>query len=167
MPVAIFNNTRGDHDARVLADFGEAAWNNPVVRVLDAGRKDLVPKLSDEWTVRALARRMVEALEAAKRPVPPYLRILDEEQGGGVAGRKPPADGAPEAIKNSPLRFVPLTPLQARRLARDRKADVLSPGQKALLAAVEAHPEAPWKSALDADIVAAWRDASKVRAALP
>ncbi len=78
--IAIKNNTEGDADARVRAHFGEKAWNNPVVRFLDASEKALAPTLTDDWTVAALAAGMVTALTAAKRPVPAWLDLLAREE---------------------------------------------------------------------------------------
>lgn len=80
VPIAIKNNTEGDADARVLAHFGEKAWNNPVVRFLDATEKALAPTLTHDWTVAALADGMVTALTAAERPVPTWLNLLALEE---------------------------------------------------------------------------------------
>lgn len=80
VPLAIKNNTKDDADAKVLARFGEKAWNNPVVRFIDAKAKPLAPKLDRDWTVRALANGMVTALTTAKRPVPAWLSLLAREE---------------------------------------------------------------------------------------
>jgi hypothetical protein len=76
-PVFVYNNRPG-RDAEILKRFDEPAWNNPVVRLLDAAGKDLVPRRTGVWTVRAMAERMVRALEAAHREAPGYLRELAE-----------------------------------------------------------------------------------------
>lgn len=52
VPVAVFNNVEGA-DARVLASFGEPAWNNPVVRVIDVDRKPLAPRFDGPYTREA------------------------------------------------------------------------------------------------------------------
>jgi len=78
VPVAIYNNL-GGADGRVLERFGEPAWNNPVVRFLDAGGRDLIARRDGLWFPRAIARRMVAALEKGDRPVPGYLRDLVAE----------------------------------------------------------------------------------------
>lgn len=80
VPIAIKNNTVGDADAKVLAHFGEKAWNNPVVHFLSAREKTLAPKLDDDWTVAALATGMVDALKKSKRPAPEWLQLLTHEQ---------------------------------------------------------------------------------------
>ena len=74
-PVVIHNNKKG-RDAEILERFKEPAWNNPVVRLLDAEGKDLIPRKGGVYTVPAMATRMVSALEAAKRPVPAFLQLL-------------------------------------------------------------------------------------------
>ncbi len=81
-PVCVHNNSKDDADARLLQQFEEPAWNNPVVRILDGARRDLAPRNDKGWTAARLLAQMVTALEAAKRPVPDWLRLLrDEEQG--------------------------------------------------------------------------------------
>ncbi len=77
-PVFVYNNRPG-RDAEILKRFDEPAWNNPVVRLLDAAGKDLIPRRTGVWTVREMAGRMVRALEAARRQAPGYLRELAEE----------------------------------------------------------------------------------------
>lgn len=64
VPVAVLNNVEGV-DAKVLQSFGEPAWNNPVVRIIDADRKPLAPRFDGPYTVAAFQR----VLAAAVRPV--------------------------------------------------------------------------------------------------
>ncbi len=78
VPVAVYNNAPGD-DERTLKSFDEPAWNNPVVRIVDSQRKDIVPRLDGDYTVGGLVRTMVTALEKSDRSVPAYLRLLAEE----------------------------------------------------------------------------------------
>lgn len=79
VPAAVRNNTQGDADAGVRERFGEAAWNNPVVRWLDAGGKDLTRKLDADWSEPAMLGGMVAALRAAKAPVPGWLDTIAKE----------------------------------------------------------------------------------------
>jgi hypothetical protein len=78
VPVCVFNNHGGD-DARALERFGEPAWNNPVVRFVDGGGRDLVPRRDGVWSTGGIAARTVEALEAARHDVPAYLALLAHE----------------------------------------------------------------------------------------
>ena len=78
VPVAVTNNTPGP-DAATLKRFGEPAWNNPVVRFLDAREADVIPRRDGEYTTGFVLKRMAEALAKANRPVPEYLRLAAAE----------------------------------------------------------------------------------------
>lgn len=83
VPVAVFNNTTGD-DAKTLESFGEPAWNNPVIRAVDPStRKDLGPRVSDGYSVVAVASSMAAALKTGGQEVPGYLALLS----AGATGR--------------------------------------------------------------------------------
>lgn len=81
----VHNNAEG-RDAEILAAFDEPSWNNPVVRILDADKKDLVPRLAKDWSRGALLERIVRALETAERPVPIWLRGFAEEEAAHTRG---------------------------------------------------------------------------------
>lgn len=75
-PVAVFNNIAGE-DSKTLEKFKEPAWNNPVVRVIDAANdKDLAPRVGDDYSVAAVVSSMSAALRARKAEVPGYLDLL-------------------------------------------------------------------------------------------
>jgi hypothetical protein len=78
VPVFVYNNRPG-RDAEILARYAEPAWNNPVVRLLDAEGRDLIPRRAGVWEPFTVGERMIAALEAAGRPVPPYLRDAVDE----------------------------------------------------------------------------------------
>ncbi len=78
VPAAILNN-QGGADRAVLRRFEEPAWNNPVVRFVDANGQDLIPRRDRIWRPGEIAGRMVAALEAADRRVPEYLLALRDE----------------------------------------------------------------------------------------
>ncbi|MGE3809832.1 MAG: VPGUxxT family thioredoxin-like (seleno)protein, type 2 [Gemmataceae bacterium] len=78
VPVAVYNNVKGK-DLDILKQFKEPAWNNPVFRFLDAEGKDIIPRKDGVWTTAGVLARMVQALEAAKQPVPDYLRLVADE----------------------------------------------------------------------------------------
>lgn len=78
VPLAILNN-KGGADRKTLERFGEPAWNNPVVRFVDAKGDDLVPRKDRVWQPSEIASRMVTSLERANRPVPNYLAELRAE----------------------------------------------------------------------------------------
>jgi len=74
VPVAIHNNRPGA-DAELLARFGEPACNFPVLRVLDAGGRDLLPRRDGIYGERGVADRLIAALEAAKRSGASYADV--------------------------------------------------------------------------------------------
>lgn len=78
--VAVFvSNNEGGDDRRVLDHFDEPAWNNPVVRFLDVDERALAPRLEGADPRVHLLTRMVQALEAAKRPIPPWLHAAADD----------------------------------------------------------------------------------------
>ena len=78
IPLAILNNKGGD-DRRVLQQFEEPAWNNPVVRFVNATGQDVIPRRDRVWRAGEIADRMVQTLAKADRPVPTYLSALRDE----------------------------------------------------------------------------------------
>ncbi len=80
VPVLVYNNQAG-RDAELLAKYDEPAWNNPVLRFLDVRGVDVLPRKDGVWSTAAVAARLVEALAAAKRPAPAYLKNLASELG--------------------------------------------------------------------------------------
>jgi hypothetical protein len=51
-----------------------------VVRVVDADRKDLAPRLGRDWSVAGLARTMSAGLVAANSRVPEWFTLFAAEQ---------------------------------------------------------------------------------------
>jgi len=78
IPVCIYNNKSGQ-DAAALKRFGEAAWNNPVVRIVCDDDRDVVPRLADFGSSYQLVNGMRRALEASGTAVPPYMELLEAE----------------------------------------------------------------------------------------
>jgi hypothetical protein len=81
--VAVYNNVSGP-DAEILTRFKEPAWNNPVIRFLDADGSDLIPRKDGEYTAGFLISRMARALEKAGRPVPEYMKLAVAEYAPNV-----------------------------------------------------------------------------------
>ena len=78
VPVVVYNNRSGT-DAAMLQRFGEPAWNNPVLRVFGPNGAELLPRRDDIGSEGAVAQRLVDALAAAGRDVPPYLALAAAE----------------------------------------------------------------------------------------
>lgn len=87
VPLVIYNN-RGGADKMVLTAYREPAWNNPVVRIVDASGKDLVNRVAGNYSATGLLDAMEAALFKARKPVPGYLQVLGDElraaSGGNV-----------------------------------------------------------------------------------
>lgn len=78
VPVAVYNN-KGGEDARILKLYGEPSWNNPVVRIVDENRKDIVKRVGGNYSQLGVVQAMVHALQAKNRTVPAYLALLEKE----------------------------------------------------------------------------------------
>lgn len=78
VPLLVINNKRG-RDAEILKRFKEPAWNYQVVRFLDAEAKDIIPRKDRVFTAKALATRMVEALEKHGKKAPAELQDIAKE----------------------------------------------------------------------------------------
>ena len=78
IPIAIFNNKKGK-DAKVLKQYGEPSWNNPVVRIVNANQKNVVNRLSGDYSKLGVVNRMIDALSAYDQAIPEYLLLLKEE----------------------------------------------------------------------------------------
>jgi hypothetical protein len=78
IPLAIHNN-KGGADAEVLKRYNEPAWNNPVVRIVDQDGKDVVNRLSGNYSVAGLASVLTQAIIKNKGKAPAYLQLLSDE----------------------------------------------------------------------------------------
>ncbi|MBK8556986.1 MAG: thioredoxin family protein [Lewinellaceae bacterium] len=78
VPVCIYNN-KGGKDAEALKKFNETAWNNPVVRIVNAEGKDLAPRMPDFRSSAEIVSGMLLSLEKTGQEKPAYLQLLEEE----------------------------------------------------------------------------------------
>ncbi len=78
IPLAIHNNKSGA-DADVLKRYNEPAWNNPVVRIVDANGNDLINRLSGNYSAAGLSNLMATVLIKQKGRAPAYLQLLTDE----------------------------------------------------------------------------------------
>jgi hypothetical protein len=79
IPLAIYNNKQGA-DAEVLKYFGEPTWNNPVVRIIDSKKRNLVKRHAGDYGRAGLLLSMINALEKVNKDVPAYLTLIYEEE---------------------------------------------------------------------------------------
>lgn len=82
VPLAIHNNASSGPDRAALELLREPAWNNPVMRFLDARGRDVLPRRDGLHGPDEIAARLVAALTASRRPVPGYLRLVTDELSG-------------------------------------------------------------------------------------
>ena len=78
VPVAIHNN-KGGADAKVLKYFGEPSWNNPVVRIVNNKKQDLIDRVNGNYSRLGIVQAMRLALQTENLEVPAYLSLLEEE----------------------------------------------------------------------------------------
>lgn len=78
VPTVVYNNRGGKH-AELLRRFREPAWNNPVVRFLDADGNDIIPRKDRVWTTGKLAARIAEALRQRQVDAPRWLQAIVDE----------------------------------------------------------------------------------------
>jgi len=78
IPLCIYNNL-GDHDGAALKFFSEPSWNNPVVRIVDSGLKDMVLRVAGDYHLFGIVQAMRAALKKQHIEIPRYLEILKEE----------------------------------------------------------------------------------------
>lgn len=78
VPVAVYNN-KGGEDAKILKMFAEPAWNNPVVRIVNNEKKNLIKRVSGNYSKLGIVDAMIQALVIQGDDVPSYLQLLKEE----------------------------------------------------------------------------------------
>lgn len=86
VPLAIFNN-KGGKDKEILEKYNEPSWNNPVVRIINTEGKNVVPRISNDYSASTLSLRMKQALVQKKEIVPEYLNLLVQELTAAQANR--------------------------------------------------------------------------------
>jgi len=87
IPLAIYNNKKGK-DAKVLRQFSEPAWNNPVVRIVDTEGENLVKRVSGNYSQKGLYQAMEEALTNSGKEIPEFMKLLKQEIGAMEVGTK-------------------------------------------------------------------------------
>jgi peptide methionine sulfoxide reductase MsrA len=78
VPLCIYNNKDGK-DKEVLQKYNEPTWNNPVIRIVDQGGKDIVPRQPDFRSTSKTLSTIITAISTSKREVPAYLKLLLQE----------------------------------------------------------------------------------------
>lgn len=85
VPVVIYNN-KGGADAEVLKYYKEPSWNNPVVRIVNSEKKNLIPRVSGNYSELAVVQAMLQALDIQNIVAPKYLELLSQELSAQTTG---------------------------------------------------------------------------------
>ena len=85
-PVAIYNNTKDDEDAKTRQAFEEPSWNNPVVRIVDTERKDVVKRHANDWSLAGLLGVMKAAREKRGEDLPRWFTLFEREEASRKRG---------------------------------------------------------------------------------
>ncbi len=87
IPLAIYNNKKGA-DAKILRQFSEPAWNNPVVRIIDETGTNLVKRVSGNYSQKGLYQAMENALIKSGKEIPEFMKLLKQDIGAVELGTK-------------------------------------------------------------------------------
>jgi len=85
VPLAIFNN-KGGSDRKVLEKYNEPAWNNPVVRILDAKGANLANRIAAKYSATSVLAEIKKTLKTQDRNIPKYVELLEQELLGAQNG---------------------------------------------------------------------------------
>lgn len=72
--VVVYNNTLRGENRRLLHEYSEPSWNNPILRFLDPNGQDVIPRKEGVYDPPGIARRMVKALESSS--MTPAMNLL-------------------------------------------------------------------------------------------
>lgn len=78
IPLTIFNN-KGGEDRKILKKYGEPTWNNPVVRIVNSDGKNIVDRLSGNYSSAGLVSSINTALTESGTIIPEYLELLEKD----------------------------------------------------------------------------------------
>jgi copper chaperone CopZ len=78
IPLCIYNNKAGP-DKKILQQFNEPSWNNPVLRIINQDGKDIIPRLADYRSKSKALESITQGIVLFRREIPGYLHLLAEE----------------------------------------------------------------------------------------
>lgn len=78
VPLAIYNNKAG-HDKKILEQFREPSWNNPVVRSIHTNGKTSSNRLNGNYSELGLVNYMIDLIKQEKKAIPKYLSLVQDE----------------------------------------------------------------------------------------
>lgn len=86
VPLAIYNN-KGGADKKILEQFGEPAWNNPVVRLIDESGADKVARIANFKSSYLLLNSMITVIQDIGLEIPSYVDLLEKELHANEIGK--------------------------------------------------------------------------------
>jgi Thioredoxin-like len=114
IPLAIYNNKKGK-DAEVLQRYGEPAWNNPVVRIVNAEGADLTERVSGNYSRKGLYQAMEAALLKSGKEIPAVMLLLKQEISSNLHIFSLPLHALnPLLSYTTTLQYSPFLPLRNR-----------------------------------------------------
>lgn len=87
VPLAIYNN-KGGKDRAVLNYFNEPSWNNPVVRIINHKKQNLIDRISGNYSPLGVVEAMTRILKKQKTEIPEYLNLLQSELNAQLQGKE-------------------------------------------------------------------------------
>jgi len=150
IPVAIYNNKRGK-DFQSCRSFGEATWNDPVVRIINSDRNMLAPRMA-RYNMTELVDGIIQAMHKSGIQAPDYLSLLKDNivLRRNREFRSKSRNHEFTAIANSAYHFVPMIATQAFKVEEALNEGMdptiyLSPSQVRLLDTIEAQSGQNWQ----------------------
>jgi hypothetical protein len=120
-------------------------------------------------TERAKERACADAVHTTTDAQQAAARAIAGDRARRLTGEVRPDQESKYYLRQSPLRYVPMTELQAARVNAHVRAgsyaEFLSPRQQELLREVTAAPDAPWPVLVGEKIEDGWRAIARARAA--
>lgn len=77
VPLTIFNN-KGGADRKILDQFEEPSWNNPVIRLVDENGNNIQTRLSSDYSASGLIDYMIKSFPKRNIEIPEFLIHLSE-----------------------------------------------------------------------------------------
>ena len=77
VPLAIYNN-KGGADKKILDKYKEPTWNNPVVRIVNGEGKNLINRISGNYSSAGLLDGIVQSFTERGMIIPNDIRLLHE-----------------------------------------------------------------------------------------
>jgi hypothetical protein len=108
VPCCIYNNKKGK-DKQILQRYKEPAWNNPVVRFVNTGGRDVIPRQDGVWSLDGIAARMVKALDAG----------YTKGKGKGTGKSKSKSKSTGKSTHGSPL-YLRLLAIETRSKGKQK-----------------------------------------------